>query len=369
MPNKKIHSNFYAAIEQAAQSSSVGPVNSTAILQNKNLVLEKASSLLVYQNYLVRARKWKAAQQGISIGFKREVQAQAVQALTDGQALAAATLRMTKHLKLTGHLDRMLDTWISGVRVSGPVPVRDLWSDIENDPNVQQLLKDHGLTDELWTAVTKTMKKVDGRLFLQGGKLAAESKIAGQDQMRSVVFRHSANGMPRTISELLRRGQFELMVEQFSRNAALPLDLDVVAGEVRDLEIADVISVGAIFGVQSLAQHKRKLEDTGLSTYAGGELITALIVASIILFAVGFAFTLVGCPNPDFEDSGNETLCKIGQVLILLAMLTLGAAFIAGAGAAWIAVEGFYGLSLVSAVTSHSRGSNDTVSIFRVGGT
>jgi hypothetical protein len=324
MPTKKTHSKFYAALADAAPSSSRGPVNSGAILRDKHLVLEKASSLLGYQNYLTQARAWKAARKSVPLSFEREVQAQAKEALADARELAAGTLRTTKHLKQAGELDCMLDTWIAGVKASGPVQVQDLWSDLEDDPEARQVLRDEGLTDELWTAISENIKKVEGRLFLQGGKLAGEVKVAGQDRARTVVFAHSSTGMPRTVSELLRRGQFERMVEQFGRAGVLPMGLDVVAGEAREVEIADVVLSGAVLSVQMTAQHKRKLEDTGLATYAGNEPATILLLGGLLLIVTGLIISGLSC-----GDNDHENLCTLGKVLMILGLLATGGGWFA----------------------------------------
>src|SRR4051812_49150636 len=104
MANTKIDSKFYAALKRMESATLRAPVNSSAIRQDTNLVLAKVSSLLGYQDYLAQARSWKAARKTVPISFEREVQAQASQALSDGHALAAATLRLTNHLKQAGEL-------------------------------------------------------------------------------------------------------------------------------------------------------------------------------------------------------------------------------------------------------------------------
>jgi biotin transporter BioY len=117
------------------------------------------------------------------------------------------------------------------------------------------------------------------------------------------------------------------MVEQFGREGALPSDLDVVAGEARDLEIADVILSGSILSVQSLALHKRKLEDTGLATYAGNA--PFLIVMGIALLAAFIGYELVDHYCPEVGDStGAKVGCAIGVLLYVLGgvVLFLGAA-------------------------------------------
>jgi hypothetical protein len=94
----------------------------------------------------------------------------------------------------------------------------------------------------------------------------------------------------------------------------------MVAGEPRDLEVSDVILGGAILGVRSVAQHKRKVEDTGLATYAGNEIVTALVIIGLIIIAASVITMAVYCGEAEHED---ETLCKINMYLLLLSLFLL----------------------------------------------
>jgi hypothetical protein len=288
------------------------------MLRDKELVLRKAADLLGYRNFLTQARGWKAARKEISSAFEREVQAQATQALSDGRDLVAATLRTTKHLKQTGTLDRALDSWIAAVHASGPVRLQDLWSDLVGKPEPRRLLRDQGLTDDLFAAMNEHMQKLDGRLVLQGGKLAAEVEMRAEARPRRLVLTHSTSGPPRNLGELLSTGQFERMVEQFVQGG--PLSFEVVPGQRPEVEIAHVVSAGALLGVQSLAQHKRKLEDTGLAVAAGNDLVTALILAEIVVFSVGAWLVATSCgPDPP----RNDDLCTLGVILLELGVIAM----------------------------------------------
>ena len=83
----------------------------------------------------------------------------------------------------------------------------------------------------------------------------------GQDARSARCSRTPAAAQPSNLHDLLTRGQFESMVDQFSQPGAVPLDL--MTGAPGDLEMADSVLAGSSI-VQLVAQHKRKLEDTGL---------------------------------------------------------------------------------------------------------
>jgi hypothetical protein len=314
MPNNPAFSKFHSAIARSLQSSARGPINASALLQDKNVAVQRAASLHGYQTYLTQCRTWKAGHKRVPRAMEHELQAQASQALADARDLATATLRMAKHLKQAGHLDRMLDGWIAGVKASGPVQLQDLWGDIANDAQARQLLRDEGLTEELFAPIGDNMKQLDGRLVLQGGKLASDVKLLSQSRTQRIALTHPASGTSKTLHDLLSRGQFEQMVEQFERGGALSFDL--VEGQPRDLEIQDAISVGAILSVQALAQHKRKLEDTGLAAYAGSDPVDAFLIVGAILLVVGAIMSVVYCKEDDpHGPSGN---CALAAILFIL---------------------------------------------------
>src|SRR5689334_14754242 len=93
------------------------------------------------------------------------------------------------------------------------------------------------------------------------------------------------------------------------------------AGEPLDIEVADVVLGGSAIGLQFLAQHKRKLEDTGLSTYAGNEVVLAII------FLAGALALVVGGILASSCDNGKETTaCQVGRILVLLGLLAMAIA-------------------------------------------
>jgi hypothetical protein len=317
MTNTQVGHKFYAELARGAASASGAPVNTSALLRDKDLALQKAASLHGYQTFLTQARSWKAARKSVPRSFEREVQVHAAQALADGRELAAATLRSTRHLKHAGQLDQVLDSWIAGVKASGPVQLQDLWSDILNDPEARQGLREQGLADDLFASINENMQKLEGRLLHQGGKLVGEVKLAGRDRTQRVVLAHSVSGSPRTLHDLLIGGHFERIVEQFEQKGAMSFDL--VGGQPREVEITDVVAAGAIFSLQTLAQHKRKLEDTGLAAVAGNDPVTVIGLVGLFLAAIALLGMAVFCSD------GNETACKVSAVLFILSfLLTVG---------------------------------------------
>ena len=270
--------------------------------------MQKAVSLQGYQSFLSQARSWKAVRKGVPRSFEREVQVHAAQALADGSELATATLRSTRHLKQTGHLDRVLDSWIAAVKASGPVQVPDLWSYVAEDAQARQTLRDQGLADNLFAAIDEQMRKLDGQIALHGGKLTGEIKLTGQERTHASSWRTRLRVNPARFTTCWR-GQFERIIEQLEREGAL--GFDPVVGPLHEGEIAELVVIGTLFSVQSLAQHKRKLEDTGLAMVSGNDPVTALswVDSIIVMGVICSALFCVG----DLD----ETACTITKYPIL----------------------------------------------------
>jgi hypothetical protein len=299
-------------------------MHSSAVLGERDLTLDRATRLLGYQQYLNQCRSFKAQRKSVSLSFEREVQTQAKQAVSDGHELAASVLRTTRHLERAGQLDRLLIAWTAGVRAAGPVNARDLWSDVVNDSQARQLLREQGVTDPLFAALNEILNEQEGQIVLQGEKLAVES----QPGRPALVLAPSARRSPRSLSDLLRRGRFEQLVAGFGRGGAS--SFAVVPGPARDLELVDVIGGGTILGVQSLVQHQRTLEDTGLATVMGNDPITVMAIAAIVSIALG------GALEQFCDDGGDGIACKIGQVLVVLGVIALGVALVTAGLAAFL---------------------------------
>ncbi len=309
---------FFKAIEKAARATSPGPLNMAAIVRDKALVLQKASELLGYQEYLAKARAWKARQKSSTRGVEREVHAYANQALADSREMASAVLRVTSQMKQAGEIDRGLQNWITGLEGTGPVQVKDLWNGLVNDPATRQALKDHGLTDTLFASAHEGMSKLDGEVFSQDGKLRAEITFAGTDHTLKASFVPAATGAPRNVADLLKAGQFERLVDQFNtQGAAFTPFIPSVAG---DLELPDVMLAGAVQSVQLVAQHLRNVQDIGLATYAGSGPIAAYVAIALVVALIGYGMASAACPE---GHDHNTAQCVVGVILAVLGGIAL----------------------------------------------
>jgi hypothetical protein len=196
------------------------------------------------------------------------------------------------------------------------VQATDLVADLENDTSIHQTLQADGITDEIWSNLVQNLKNIEGSLSVQDGKLTAQMKISGQDQPRTFVLAPSATGMPQTLSDLLQRGNFEQLAELFIQNGGAKLYL--LPGAQQDLELANVVLVGSILSVQSMAAHSRGLQDAGLAKYAGSDVVIVLANIAIVALVIGIYLAAKYCKH---NPTGNA--CEEGQALIAIATLAL----------------------------------------------
>jgi hypothetical protein len=323
VPDSPSPSKFYAAMAAmpAAPGQARGPINAQAIQRDASLVLARATSLLGYHQYLTEARSWKAQAKALPQDFEREVQVHAAGALTDTQALASAAPRMTSQFKQSGELNRMLSGWIATIGQSGPVHTADLVADLENQASIRQTLQAEGVTDDMWNSLIPNLKNVDGSLSVQAGKLAAQLKVPGQGTPRNLVFAPSPTGMPRNLSDLLRRGSYERLAGLFLQTGGTG-KLHLLPGPPRDLELADVVLSGSILSVQSMAAHSRGLQDAGLAKYAGNAPGVIWVVATLAALVIGYLLFKKYCKK---DGSSPSTACNAAVILLILGFLGMGA--------------------------------------------
>jgi hypothetical protein len=323
---RRMRSAFYEAMASAGSPRTQAPLHVAAIARDAGTVFGKASDLLGYHDYLTRARAWKAARGSAPSAFEREVHTHATGALADTNEFAAATLRITSQLRRSGALDDLMSGWVAAVNSAGRVSVADLRRDLE-DASVSNLVRSKGVTDAMWTSILENLAQVDGQLLIKGGWLALETTTApGGTGMRTLEFAAAPKGLPRTAAELLRRGRFERLAARFEQEGARNLFL--FPQQEHPVELSDVILSGAIHSVRQVAEHRRRLQDTGLATYVGSAPAIIWVMAALAALAIGGLLMSEFC----YRD-GNEAVeaaCITGKILSLLGGLAIYFALFVG---------------------------------------
>lgn len=127
----------------------------------------------------------------------------------------------------------------------------------------------------------------------------------------------STLALPGNLSDLLRQRHFENLVQQFNQLGAASIAFVPTQGG--DLQIPDVVFNGAVTAVQGVAQHRRGLQDTGLSTYAGeaGWIIAVLIALAVSI--IGYALTTKYCHSGNYKSAA----CITGIILLIVGVVAL----------------------------------------------
>jgi hypothetical protein len=297
--------------------SARAPIHTAALARDAGVVIDRAHSLLGYHTYLTQARAWKAARGSAASSFEREVQVHAASAVDDTRSLAVAAVRMTTEFKRSGALDRMMAGSVAAIEARGSVTLGDLHRELEADASIRQRLKTEGVSDELWAAMVQNLRQADGTLTARDGQLVLETKPHGSGRAHTLVFAESERGMPRTLGELLARGRFEERAKRFAEG---PAKMSLHPGGDRPFEMSEVVLAGAIQSVQSVAQHRRGIQDGGLATYAGNAAVAVWVVAALAAIVIGALLVDKYCKQDDQHNAG----CIVGNILLILGILALG---------------------------------------------
>jgi len=311
------HPRFSDALAAHMPPSARAPINSVAIARDAGIVIDRAHSLLGYHTYLTKARAWKAARGSAAASFERDVQVQSSNAVEDTRALATSALNMTTAFARSGELDRIHAGMVAAIEARGPVQLRDLHSELEADTALRELLKSEGVSDALWASVMQNLKKADGTLSARDGQLTLETKPSGSDRTRTLVLAQSERGMPRTLGELLARGKVEKRAKRFAEG---PVKMSLHPGGDRPFEMSEVVLAGAIQSVQSVAQHRRGIQDGGLATYAGSAFVVVWVVAALAAAVLGYLLIDKYCETIESKNAA----CVASKILFVLGLLALG---------------------------------------------
>lgn len=301
-------------------------VNGATLDRDCRTAIETTEGLLGYQRFLVDARSEKARRKTVSGAFERNVQAQARLAVSDLDGLCASALRATQQMNHAGLWTGTFKRLETVLKTDGPLDAKQMWAEITASAEHRAALRARGMTDAMQAAITEFADKADASLVWRGGQISVETGGSGR-RARHLMLKASA-GRPRNALDLLRRSQFEQALAAFAEGRQSYLEI-VPAEGVAAYEPRDLFALGAVAARQRFSEHLRKLEDTGLATYAGNDPITILIggmVAGLILCLVGYGILRTCQPDVD------ETICTIAEVMLYIGVILLTAAVLIGVG-------------------------------------
>ncbi len=313
----------YRSIRPREVHPHLDPINAATFTADRGVAVTGAANLLGYQNYLAAARAEKARRKGSTPSFERNVLAQAKQAQRDLGRFSSAYLRMTQQMNHTALWTRTLTGMTDTLKKTGPISARHMWTEIVDNKDSKAALASQGFSAEMTAAVTQALSKLDATLLMHAGKVSVETRVAGENAPRRMSIRDAR--VPSTITELLRRAQFDHVVSAFSNDE--PVHLDTVPnGGVTEYEAPDLVAFGAVAARQRMTDHVRKLEDTGLATHAGQDpvsILAGMLIVGLVLGVFGAAALYV-CDDPGPADPP-DWVCTAGAIMLYLSLIILGA--------------------------------------------
>lgn len=337
----------FAAARGRATHPHFEPINASAFMREHGAALAKVPNLIGYRDYLASARAAKARRKTTTMAFERNVLAQAKQAAADLETVTGATLRMAQQVNQTAFWSDTLAQTAATLRQTGPASVKALWADVTGTAERRSALASHGVTPELLAAASEAIGKVDASLVLRDGAVAVEARVAGERQPRRLALRAGPK-RPRTLSDLLRRSQFDRTVAAILNKDPVYLEVVSQAG-IADYDPADLFAMSTVAMRTRMTEHVRKLEDTGLATYQGNDPVTFVLS----VFAIAAILGLIGWGILETcELSGvHDWVCGVGALLVLIATsLMVGIFLILVIDGVAVGILGWVGIMLLSRV-------------------
>jgi hypothetical protein len=309
------------ALQRGVGSLARAGVNVEAVGRDAGEGLDAAGRLHGYRQYLAQARASKASRghdAASAAAFEREVQAQGRAALTDARALSRSALAVTRQLWSVGALDDRLAATREAAVAAGPVDAVELW-ERATTPAGREVLRRAGFPDGLVQTTDEILRTLAARLTVDGSRLVVTAAADGR-QVTGVVVTHPRSPRAATAGDLLTRGRFEALAAAAERGE--PAYLEGVALDLAAGARAEELVLHAAFGLwREGVRHARKLEDSGLATYQGGDPATAIIIIGAIGLAALIASAIVGHFCED--DDPDSTACDVEKVLFVVAFIGL----------------------------------------------
>lgn len=297
----------------------LAPFNTHAFLRQRESAMQNLQGLMAYQTFLADARAIKAKRKRVEKTFERQVQRQSRQALGDATLLMSSALSATAQVNQTDFWQTLLRETSTGLDTTGPATAQDLWGDLRRRPDVMAALADLGFSEKMAKITDETIAATQATMRGAAGHIEIAVKIPGASEAFRTVL-SSKRRRPRTVLDMMAPSFDQLHASFLRGDSALP----AIGGAGSQCMPGDVVAVAAFASRHLLVEHVRKLEDTGLATYAGGDPATAFVV----LFLVGMALYLTGLAiaglcDPNAEVIQPEAICVAGGILTMLGVLAL----------------------------------------------
>jgi hypothetical protein len=294
------------------------PISWDAVARDTAEVLSAARRVRSYRSFLNRARAAKVARRAPDIDRQVHAEARSVQA--EGVLAGAAAARVLRSLHAGGAFTHIVDSLARSLNTGGPVEGADLWLQIRENGAFRPYLARHGIDDAFLEEFGGLLDRIDLSASSDGAAITVEGSVDGKAASARMAC-HRSTGLPRDPIDLMTSGRFVAVCDALERGeSAFLLGL----GPRREMFFPEELLMAAVLADQRESiRHVRKLEDVGLVTQAGGDVITIVTVIAVALILTGIIISAIECDRDSLGLNDPDIGCKIGHIMATLGFVVL----------------------------------------------
>lgn len=250
-----------------------------------------------YRHFLAQCRSAKS--RGASADLGRLVLSQARALRTPD--LEAAAARSIRSLSTIGGFEQASSLLRIEAGKGYGLRSADIWSRLSQHPKLPELSQTYGVEAGDLEELGQALADVELTLTTQGGDLTAVGLVAGRPLSVKIVPQPTTIA-PRTALDVLMSGRLQALCDGLEAGEPAYLTGANLGLPVGTASFEFVALATALNAQREAVRHVRKLEDVGLSTYAGAEPGTLGIIA-LTLFVAGIIIGNIECKS-DHWSSG-----------------------------------------------------------------
>jgi hypothetical protein len=316
MPSITTAQRLQQALRDTAGKCPVAPANHQLLRHQGDTVFRSADELLGYHRYRRSAGAFKARNKGASIAFEQSALAQSKSALRSAGSLSRSAMTVLQQATHTGWLHEVHSNFTAAVATSGEVQVADLWRQVRNDPAFATHLAQLGLGADVLSACDEHLATAQGSVVERNGAL-----VMRQGSAPEIVLGGMPQGRPRTVVDLLQRGGAAALMDHVIAGRPGPGPTLTVPAD--RIPVDAFVAAGIALASKQVADHTRRMEDTGVATYEGNDPATILFIIGVVLLIAGAIGSFATCDS-DNTTLYNPDLCIASQIALFLGLVLMG---------------------------------------------
>lgn len=315
MANTTSIQKLQQALRDNAGQCPVAPVNHQVLREHSDTVMRTAQELLGYHDYRRSAGAWKVRNKGASMSFEQAALQQSKQAVRSSTTMARSAMKVLQQTTHTGWLHDVHAGFATALGKAGEVQVADLWKQVRADASFGTRLTQLGLSADVLKACDEHIATITGSVVARDGAL-----VMRQGSAPELVLGGMAQGKPRNVADLLQRGGAAALMQHVIAGRPGPGPSITVPKD--RIPVDAMVAAGITLANRQVAEHKRRMEETGLATYEGKDPGSILLIIGIVLIIAGALGTIATCneDSPLFD----KDYCVASQIALFVGLLLVG---------------------------------------------